>query len=100
MYLDEVLAIIIGALQDKSSTMKREAAVRSLNDIIKNTGFVVLPYYHSPNLMDVILQLVRTEVTLEMRLECLRLLGNIGTIDSFNYKRTMHNMKHKIQNGS
>ena len=42
--------------------MKRESAVRSLNEIIKNTGFVVLPYYHSPNLMDIVVQLVRTEV--------------------------------------
>jgi FKBP12-rapamycin complex-associated protein len=93
IYLDEVLEIIIVALQDKSSTIKRESAVRGLNEIIRNTGFVVLPYYHSPNLMDIILQLVRTEVTQEMRLECLRLLGNIGTIDSFNYKRTMLKMR-------
>lgn len=62
VYLDQVFEIIIEALQDKSSTMKRESAVRSLNEIIKNTGFVVLPYYHSPNLMDIVVQLVRTEV--------------------------------------
>jgi FKBP12-rapamycin complex-associated protein len=52
--LKEVFEIIIVAMQDKSSTLKREAAVKSLNLIIKNTGFVVLPYYRFPNLMDVI----------------------------------------------
>lgn len=69
--------------------MKRESALRSLNEIIKNTGFVVLPYYNFPNLMETLLQLVRTEVTAEMRQECLRLLGNLGAIDSFNYKNTV-----------
>lgn len=37
--------LIITAMQDKSSTLKRGAAVQSMNQIIKNTGFVVLPYY-------------------------------------------------------
>jgi|APCry1669189241_1035207.scaffolds.fasta_scaffold20245_2 hypothetical protein len=34
-----------------------------------------------------------------MRLECLRLLGNIGTIDSFNYRRTMLRIKRKSKFG-
>jgi FKBP12-rapamycin complex-associated protein len=42
-------------MQDKSSTMKRESAIKSLNEIIKNTGFVVLPYYNFPNLMDTLM---------------------------------------------
>ena len=65
--MNEVFEIIITAMQDKSSTLKREAAVKSLNLIIKNTGFVVLPYYTFPNLMEVILQLIRTEIIPEMR---------------------------------
>ncbi|CAK84444.1 unnamed protein product (macronuclear) [Paramecium tetraurelia] len=84
--LKEVFDIIITAMQDKSSTLKREAAVKSLNLIIKNTGFVVLPYYRFPNLMDVIFQLIRTETIPEMRQECLKLLGNLGAVDSFIYK--------------
>lgn len=77
--------------------MKREAAIKSLNEIIKNTGFVVLPYYHFPNLMDVLMLLIRTEVTYEMRQECLRLLGNLGAIDSFNYKKTVNKIRNNPQ---
>jgi FKBP12-rapamycin complex-associated protein len=43
--------------------------------------------------MDIILQLVRTEVIPEMRQECLRLLGNLGAIDSFNYKKILSTHK-------
>ncbi|CAD8129651.1 unnamed protein product [Paramecium sonneborni] len=66
--------------------LKEKLLVKSLNLIIKNTGFVVLPYYRFPNLMDVIFQLIRTETIPEMRQECLKLLGNLGAVDSFIYK--------------
>ena len=32
-------------MQDKSYTVKRESAVKALVAIIKNLGYVVLPYY-------------------------------------------------------
>lgn len=93
VFLSEIFHIIIKAMQDKSSTIKREAAVKSLNQIIKNTGFVVIPYYLFPSLMDIILQLIRGEVYPEMRQECMRLLGNLGAIDSFNYKKILGRVK-------
>ena len=77
-------------MQDKSSTLKRGAAVQSMNQIIKNTGFVVLPYYQFPILMDVLFQLIKGEVRYEMRQECLKLLGNLGAIDNFIYKRVVN----------
>lgn len=54
-------------MQDKSSTFKRESAVKSLVDILKNTGFVVLPYYKYPNLLEIVFSLMKNEVNTEMR---------------------------------
>lgn len=69
--------------------MKRDAGVRSLNIIIKNTGFVVLPYYQYPQFMEIILSLIKNEKIPELRMECLKLLGNLGAIDTFNYKKIL-----------
>ena len=41
--------------------------MKSFVDIIKCTGFVVLPYYKYPNFLEIILGLMKNEVNLEMR---------------------------------
>lgn len=65
--MDEIFPIFLQAMQDKSSTAKREAAVKSLVEILKNTGFVVLPLYKYPSFLEIILQLMKSEVNVEMR---------------------------------
>lgn len=61
VYLYDIIPIILQAVQDKSYTAKREAAVKSLVEICKNTGYVILPYYRYPQLMEVILNLLKNE---------------------------------------
>jgi len=91
--MDEIFPIFLSAMQDKSSTAKREAAVKSLVEILKNTGFVVLPYYKYPNFLEIILQLMKNEVNVEMRLQCMRLIGCLGAIDNFYYKKVSSKLK-------
>ena len=55
--------------------------------IIKSTGFVILPYFKYPVLPDIILQLLRVESNATIRQEVLRLIGALGAIDSFHYKK-------------
>ncbi|EGR30890.1 phosphatidylinositol 3- and 4-kinase family protein, putative [Ichthyophthirius multifiliis] len=97
LYIDEVVPIILQAMQDKSSTSKREAAVKSFVDIIKCTGFVVLPYYKYPNFLEIILGLMKNEVNLEMRQQCMRLIGCLGAIDNFYYKKVVDKLKNKFK---
>lgn len=85
--MDEIFPIFLSALQDKSSTAKREAAVKSLVRILKTTGFVVIPYFKYPNFLEILLSLMKNEVNAEMRLHCMRLIGCLGAIDYFLYKK-------------
>lgn len=82
-----ILPVMLQAMQDKSYTIKRESAVRALIETMKNTGYVVLPYYRCLSLMDIILQLIKNEVNPDIRFEVLRLIGCLGAIDHFYYKR-------------
>lgn len=47
-YIEKIVPIMLKVMQDKSYSIKRESAVISFVGIIKNTGYVVLPYYHYP----------------------------------------------------
>jgi len=67
LFIDEIFPIFLQAMQDKSSTAKREAAVKALVEVLKNTGFVVLPYYKYPSFLELILSLMKNEVNFEMR---------------------------------
>lgn len=91
--MDEVFPLFLSAMSDKSSTAKREAAVQALVDILKNTGFVVLPYYKYPNLLEILLFLMKNEVNPEMRVNCMRLIGCLGAIDNFYFKKVTDKVK-------
>lgn len=93
--MDEVFPIFLQAMQDKSSTTKREAAVKSLVEILKNTGFVVLPYYKYPKFLDILLSLMKNEVNAEMRLHSMRLIGCLGAIDYFFYKKVHEKIRRR-----
>lgn len=81
------MPVILQAMQDKSYTIKRESAVRAFIEIMKNTGYVVLPYYRYPSIMEIVLSLIKNEVNPEIRFEVLRMIGCLGAIDHFYYKR-------------
>lgn len=91
--MDEVFPLFLSAMSDKSSTTKREAAVQSLVDILKNTGFVVLPFYKYPNLLEILLFLMKNEVNPDMRMNCMRLIGCLGAIDNFYFKKVTDKVK-------
>ena len=82
-------------MQDTSYSAKREVAVKTMVQIIKSTGFVIAPYYKYPYLMEVLLMSIRLEANLNIRREMLTLLGALGAIDGFYYKK----VKNKLHEG-
>ena len=70
-------------------------AVKTMIQIIKSTGFVIAPYYKYPYLMEVLLQFMRIESNANIRREMLRLLGALGALDAFYYKK----VKSKLHEG-
>ena len=94
-YLNDFFPIILQCMQDTSYSAKREMAVKTMTQIIKSTGFVIAPYYKYPYLMELLLQFMRTESNANIRREMLRLLGALGALDAFYYKK----LKNKIHEG-
>mmetsp|Transcript_34256 Transcript_34256/g.30980 ORF Transcript_34256/g.30980 Transcript_34256/m.30980 type:complete len:583 (+) Transcript_34256:2056-3804(+) len=86
-YLKDYIPIIIQCMQDMSYSTKREVSIKTLTQIIKNTGYVILPYYKYPNLLDTVLYLMKNETNQEIRDSLLSLMGALGALDAFYYKR-------------
>lgn len=85
-YLNHLLPIIIDSLQDQSSTRKRLIALSALGYLIESTGNAITPFYQYPKLMDILLNMVKTERITSIRDELLKVLGIMGALDPFQYR--------------
>ena len=80
-HLDALLRIIIDSLQDQSSALKREIALRALRQLVSGTGTAIQPYLDHPALMGLLLRVIKQEVAPHVRAEAVRALGTLGAID-------------------
>ena len=86
-YLNDFFHILIQCMQDMSSSTKREVSIKAITQLIRSTGYVILPYYKYPNLLDTLLYLLKNETNMEIRTSLLRLMGALGALDAFYYKK-------------
>ncbi|KAF7259839.1 hypothetical protein EG68_02702 [Paragonimus skrjabini miyazakii] len=85
-YMDEFIPILCCMMQDPSCFPRRSIAVWTLSTLISNTGWVVLPYRRHPQLLPILLNLLKREESKEIRQEVLRALGVLGALDPFKFK--------------
>ena len=86
VYLPNLFPIIIESLQDQSSTRKRKIALKSLGQLVASTGKAISPLNEYPRLLDILLNMVKSERSPIIRKELLRVLGILGALDPSHYK--------------
>lgn len=85
-YVSELMPIIIDALQDLSSQTKREAALHTLGQLASNSGYVIQPYLDYPDLLDILVNITRSEQQGSLRKETIKLLGILGALDPYKHQ--------------
>ncbi|KAG9238765.1 armadillo-type protein [Amylocarpus encephaloides] len=87
-YIDRLMPIIIEALQDQSSTAKREAALRTLGQLASNSGYVIKPYLDYPSLLEILQGIIRGEPQRgALRQETIKLMGILGALDPYKHQQ-------------
>ncbi|KAI8813143.1 armadillo-type protein [Cladochytrium replicatum] len=86
-YLEkDLMPVIMDTLQDQSSSTKREAALKSLGQLASNTGWVIEPYVKYPNLLDLLISMLKTEQSTNLRKEVVKVMGILGALDPYKHK--------------
>ena len=85
LHVADLMQVIIARLAD-SSTVKRDAALRTLGQVCSNTGYVIDPLIDYPSLLPLLGRILRTEVTQNMRREVIKVLGILGALDPYRRK--------------
>lgn len=84
---DKLMPIIIDALQDQSSTAKREAALHTLGQLASNSGYVIDPYLDYPELLEILQTIIRSEPQRgPLRQETIKLMGILGALDPYRHQ--------------
>ncbi|PNY25181.1 Phosphatidylinositol 3-kinase tor2 [Tolypocladium capitatum] len=87
-YKDRLMPLIIDALQDQSSNMKREAALNALGQLASNSGYVITPYLEYPQLLEILQSIIRTEGQRgPLRQETIKLMGILGALDPYKHQQ-------------
>ncbi|OAQ78856.1 phosphatidylinositol 3-kinase tor2 [Purpureocillium lilacinum] len=87
-YKDRLMPLILDALQDQSSNMKREAALNALGQLASNSGYVIKPYLEYPQLLEILQGIIRTEGQRgPLRQETIKLMGILGALDPYKHQQ-------------
>lgn len=85
-YLPELMKLIIANLRDYGSTAKRNAALKALGQIAGSTGYVIEPYIQHPELLTILMNIVKIEPPGPVRRETIRLMGILGALDPYRHQ--------------
>ena len=85
-HIPKLMPIIIDALQDLSAPNKRDSALRALGQLASNSGYVITPYLDHPNLLDLLVNIIKTEQHGSLRRETIKLLGILGALDPYKHQ--------------
>lgn len=85
-YVPELMKIIIENLQDLGSAAKRSAALRTLGQLASNSGYVIDPYTEHPELLTILVNIVKNEPPGDLRRETIRLMGILGALDPYKHQ--------------
>jgi len=85
-YMDQLMPNFIEILQDQSSPMKRSAALTALGRLASNTGYVIDPYLKYPILLDILVFILKSEQSVRIRQETMKLIGVLGALDPYRHK--------------
>lgn len=94
-HFEALLNIIIRSIQDQSSALRREIALRALRQLVSGTGNVVKPYLDRPELMGILRNIIKRETSMVVRDEAERALGTLGAVDSHMLKLAIHSYELK-----
>ncbi|KAE8266737.1 hypothetical protein A4X09_0g5605, partial [Tilletia walkeri] len=85
----DIIALLVDELNANNgggSTVKRDASLRTLGQVVSNCGCDENPYLQHRTLLGNLIKILRTVQPPEVRRETIRVMGVLGALDPFRYK--------------
>ncbi|KAK5939777.1 phosphatidylinositol kinase- protein kinase tor1 [Knufia obscura] len=86
-YIPQIMPIILASLQDLGSHGKRDAAMKALGALAVNSGYVIEPYLQYPDLLVILINIIKTEAHEDLRENAIKLVGVLGALDPYKFQQ-------------
>lgn len=86
-HFDTIIPFLIESMQDFYYVQLKHTSLWALSQIIANTGYCIEPYKKYPHLLEILIRFLQTETSVRTRRQTVRVLGLLGAIDSFEYRK-------------
>ncbi|CAN3370118.1 serine/threonine-protein kinase Tor2p [Diutina catenulata] len=97
-YVDRILPIMIDTFYDHSNTHKRDASLKALGQLASSTGYVIEPFLQYPQLLGLLVGILKSEASQAVVRETVRLLGILGALDPYKHRESeQHSTQKKIE---
>ncbi|KAG7662855.1 TOR1 [[Candida] subhashii] len=92
-FIPDLMPLILDTFQDQSSSYKRDAALKTLGQLASSSGYVIQPLLDYPQLLGMLVGILKSETSPKIRRETVRLLGILGALDPYKYREVEQNSK-------
>ena len=93
--IDRIFPKIISFLQEfHSSTIKQDAALSAITQLVRGSGKVIEPYLQYPTLLHSLINIIKNENNPSVRLNVLRVIGVLGAINPDG--KGLRSIEHKL----
>ncbi|OWB72318.1 hypothetical protein B5S31_g2025 [[Candida] boidinii] len=84
--VDEIMKILIETFEDQSLNCKKEASLKTLGDLASHSGYVIDPLLDYPQLLGLLVNILKSENSSTIRRETIRVIGFLGALDPYRYR--------------
>lgn len=88
-FFTEMMQLLLDTLQDQSSSIKRDAALKTLGQLSSSSGYVIDPLLDYPQLLGILVSILKaSDQNLNLKRETVRVMGILGALDPYKHRES------------
>lgn len=92
-FIPEIMKSILETFQDQSSSYKKDVVLKTLGQILSSTGYVIQPLLDYPQLLGLLVNILKLETSQSVKREAVKLIGILGALDPYKLCEVEKNLK-------
>lgn len=85
-FIPQIMPILIDAFEDQKSLLKRNVSITTLGQISGSAGYVIQPLLDYPQLLGLLVNILKSQTSNNVRRDTVRLLGILGALDPYKHR--------------
>ena len=85
-YFHKLMPTILDFIKDTQNNKRKIAGLWTLGNLVFSAGNVVQPCIDYPELLELLLDMIKSEVSVAVRNQTIKVLGSLGPLDPYVYK--------------